>query len=542
MTTDRSHGRPILVAGAGPVGLATAIGLARGGAPVRVIDRAPAPSQRSKALLVWPRTLEVLDALDAGGAERIRRSLPVASFRYYSSARPIARIGFSERTRPVILPQPEVEALLLAAAQRAGVQVERGVQLLGFEQREDRVAVRLGGPGPDEQEAEFAYVVGADGASSTVREQLGLPFDGLTYPATFMLADALVDGAPDHDSVHYYCSPRGVLVLIGLPNGRFRVFTSAPADFEPTGDQDADLAALQRMVDLRGPGGLRLHSASWSSTFAVHARSTERYRVGRVFLAGDAVHIHSPAGGQGLNTGVTDAHNLAWKLAAVWRGEAPPALLDSYEAERLSVAEAVVRQADLQTRAWLIRRPLSVLARDWTARLASATGMFDHRYVPWLAGLRTRYTTGAVSAVARGAAGRGPLRSFRPGALAPDLPVRGTGGDAPCVPLRAALSSSAYTLLLIGRTAPGSGLTPGPGLPAGAVETRRLVDGTLFAPEDRTPSDEGSVAEGMVLIRPDGHVAAVGTGRDHSALISYVQTWLREPEHREEPVPSGAAL
>jgi 2-polyprenyl-6-methoxyphenol hydroxylase-like FAD-dependent oxidoreductase len=362
---------PVLVVGCGPVGLATAIALAMRGVPVRCVDRAARPSPLSKALLVWPRTLEVIRSLCGEGSGITDRSMPVSAFRYYSSARQVARIGFARRTRPVILPQPDVEWLLGDALRRAGVTAEWGTTLTGLTQHDDGVTARLSKDGMAET-TDFSYVVGCDGASSTVRGLIDVEFEGSTYPNTFLLADAMVDGPVQHDAVHYYCSPRGVLVMIGLPGGRFRVFTSAWPDFRP---EDSTLDTMQAMTEERGPGGLRLYDPAWITGFSLHARRASRYQVGRVFLAGDAAHAHSPAGGQGLNTGVTDAHNLGWKLALAWHGQARESLLGSYEPERRQVAAAVLRQGDLQMRAWLVCGPVKVAARDVAVRAASAAGL-----------------------------------------------------------------------------------------------------------------------------------------------------------------------
>jgi 3-(3-hydroxy-phenyl)propionate hydroxylase len=192
---------------------------------------------------------------------------------------------------------------------------------------------------------------------------------------------------------------------------------SCPANLTP----DAlTLGLVQDILDQCGPGGLHLHDADWVSTFAVRARHTDRYRLGRVFLAGDAAHLHSPAGGHGMNCGITDAHNLAWKLALAWRGQAGERLLASYEPERQQVTRAVLRPADLPTRAGLVRRPHRVWLRDTAVSAASATRLLNRDYIPWVAGLRTRYRSDLVDPTTRRRAPAGrPNPTSRPARSCP---------------------------------------------------------------------------------------------------------------------------
>lgn len=424
--TVPSERLPVLVAGAGPAGLTAAIELVRRGLPVRCVEKAEGPSTLSKALGLWPRTLELIRRV--GGEELLAtRALPQSQMRYYSDGKVIANLRYRAATQPLICPQPDVEEILRANLAHVGGAPEWQTELLGFDQLPDRVRARLRYPDGTEREEEFAYLIGADGASSTIRGQLGIGFEGSTYELRFVVADVMIDTRLDHRMTHYFCSPRGILVTCGLPDGRWRVFTSAPPGLT---QEEVDLAAVQSLVDERGPGGIALRDPDWISVFSVHARHADRTRVSRTFLIGDAAHIHSPAGGQGLNTGITDAHNLAWKLALVWHGRTGERLLDSYVSERGDVARSVVRQADVQTRIWLLRKGHHVALRDNALRLASGLRLFDLAYVPWLAGLRTKYK--ADPGAGRKAAG------FVPGALVP-------------LPLRADLDDLRYSLIVSGR-------------------------------------------------------------------------------------------
>jgi 3-(3-hydroxy-phenyl)propionate hydroxylase len=527
---------PVLVVGAGPVGLTSGTELLRRGVPVRCVDRAPAPSPLSKALLVWPRTLEILRRL--GGQSHIsERAMPLEAFRYYSSGTPVGTIAFRPRTKPVIMPQPDVEALLLDALGQAGGAVEWSTELLTIEQHPDRVTAVLRGPDGEVRSADFSHVVGGDGASSTVRELLGIGFEGLTYPNTFVVADAEMDGGLSHDTSHYYCSPKGVLVTCGLPNGRFRVFTSAPPDLPRDG---VTLEQVQRLVDERGPGGLTLRNPTWVSAFSVHARHAERTRDGRVFLVGDAAHIHSPAGGQGLNTGVGDAYNLAWKLALVHRGLAGEELLDTVETERRQVAEAIVRQADLQTRAWMLGKPYQRAIRDVLLRAASAVRLADLWYVPWLAGFRTVY---------QDPQGGRPERAggFTRGALVGDRTVW-DARTSRRTPLREALDDLRHTLLLV---------TDGGPLPATArraVETAaerygdlmdvRTLDTSAPALRDGLPAEVSAVGRrtgsrpALVLVRPDQHVALALPAEQFPRLADHLAELTAVRERPGRPVPA----
>ncbi|SDD18679.1 FAD-dependent monooxygenase [Actinokineospora iranica] len=528
---------PVLVVGAGPVGLTAAAELLRANIPVRCVDAAEGPYQHSRSLAAWPRLLEILRGL---GVDLRDPALghPCGGLRYFSANRPVLSLDFRAHTRPMIVGQPAIERALLAALTNRGGSVRWRTRLVGLEQSEHRVRARLSGPDGGTECAEFAYVVGADGAGSTVRKLLGIPFDGVTYPIDFLLADVRLHGENrvlDADKAYYFVSDHGILALIGMPHGRFRVFTSAPPGLgraEFGADPDGALAVVQRLLDERGPGGLTATEPVWCSAFAVHARHAGRMRAGRVFLAGDAAHVHSPAGGQGLNTGVGDAHNLAWKLAMVWRGGAAPALLDTYEPERRAAVAAVVRDADLQTKAWLLRNRGLRVARDLAARAVSAIRLADIGYLPRLAGLRVRYPTDARPRDAR----RSP---YRPGALAPAWPVL---VDGTAVPLREALDPGRFTLLIDRR-----GRVPGPALReladrvaaewSSAVDVRTLYDGELRSGLSEQDDRRGGRLATLVLIRPDHYVLDRVAERHAHVLRKRLETLLYRENGR--PVEPG---
>jgi 2-polyprenyl-6-methoxyphenol hydroxylase-like FAD-dependent oxidoreductase len=348
----------VLVVGAGPVGLTMAAELARHGVRCRIVDRLAKPSPYCRAIGVTPRTLEVWDdmgiareMIDAGlwidGLRSIIHGYPSNDARLDLSDLPYSELG---------LPQYETERLLARHLGRFGVAVERGASLQALKQDNDGVTVRLERNGKTE-EARFHYVIGCDGAHSAVRHALGIAFEGDAFPMMFMLGDVHIawdlprgmalralrlaeDAAP------------GMFIAIPLPEpGRYRVSMLAPPDLSSTGGYDhgiqsemrgPELGDIQAVADDLVPAKPRVSDLRWSSMFRISMRLAESYRRGRVFIAGDAAHIHPPTGGQGMNTGIQDAYNLAWKLALVLSGRAPDGLLDSYEAERRPVGAEVV--------------------------------------------------------------------------------------------------------------------------------------------------------------------------------------------------------
>jgi 2-polyprenyl-6-methoxyphenol hydroxylase-like FAD-dependent oxidoreductase len=348
----------VLVVGAGPVGLTMAAELARHGVRARIVDKLVEPLPFCRAIGVTPRTLEVYEdmgvareMIDAGlWLEGLRLAMPGApprDIRLDLSDLPYGELGIR---------QSETERILAEHLGRFGIAVERGVALADLMQDEGAVSVVLDHAGGRRETASFAYVVGCDGAHSAVRRALGIAFEGEAFPMGFMLGEATLTPALPRGVALRALRPReddapDMLIAIPLPEkGRYRISTLAPGDGGAGGTDHGiqtdrpgpSLARLQEAADRLMPGELTLSDLGWSSSFRISMRLAERYRVGRAFLAGDAAHIHPPTGGQGMNTGIHDAYNLAWKLALVVSGRAGEGLLASYEAERRPVGADVV--------------------------------------------------------------------------------------------------------------------------------------------------------------------------------------------------------
>ena len=344
----------VLVVGAGPTGLVLALSLARTGVPVRVVETRPGVARESRALDVQARTLEhyrqlgVVDGLLERGV-RVRRVAVRVGGRQVS-ATDVTGFGRGLSRYPFILccPQDEHEALLVDALAAAGVAVEWGTRLSALADLGERMQVTLTGPTGAPEVAEVAYLAGADGAHSTVRELAGVDFSGDTSEQTYFVADVRATGdahgaAAEPGSFTFCLSAEDfMLVVPARRGGTQRVIGLLPSTLPGSGPPT--FAALR--ATLETTTGLVGTTENWFSTYRVSHRLAERFRVGRVFLLGDAAHLHSPLGGQGMNTGVADAVDLGWKLAAVLQHRAGPGLLDTYGPERLRFARSLVATTD----------------------------------------------------------------------------------------------------------------------------------------------------------------------------------------------------
>ncbi|MGW1774314.1 FAD-dependent monooxygenase [Streptomyces sp. NPDC002104] len=483
----------VLIVGAGPTGLTTACALLQHGVDCRVIDRRKGPASEPKALILWSGALEVLRRIDVADALE-KRSLPLSGASYWSNGRRTGgvRFGALEDTafpHPLCVPQSVTEGVLYDRLLRLGGDVEWDTELAeatitgpsapggassgdassGDARTGDarsEVSVTLSVPGTDSP-APFSptWLVGADGTHSAVRQAAGITFEGSTYARDFLLGDGEFSGGLPEGEAQYHLTPEGVLVVVPLPGGGHRVFFDRDATGEVRPPSDAE---LQELLTARGPKGWKVDSTWWRSTFRVHTKVAGTFRAGSVFLAGDAAHCHSPAGGQGLNTGVQDGFNLGWKLAAVIHG-ADPSLLDSYEAERRPAALRALRNSERQTRLWMLRSGPKRVLRDTLLKVATATGALDRKIVPELAQLdpglesspavpgalpkaaartTTPTTPTAPTASAKTTRNTKAARLLRPGVRLPDTPwqpLHGTGTAS----LHEFLATGRHALLVV---------------------------------------------------------------------------------------------
>jgi 2-polyprenyl-6-methoxyphenol hydroxylase-like FAD-dependent oxidoreductase len=367
MTTSLPARTDVLIVGAGPAGLAAAIALADAGVDFVLVDSQAEGANTSRACVVHARTLEVLAEL--GVTERLKeQGVVVPRFTVRDGASVLATVPFgglpTAYPYTLMVPQDRTEAVLLARLREAGSDVHRPYAVTAVAGDDTGVTVTVSGGGT----VRARYVIGADGMHSTVREQAGIAFTGASYAESFVLADVRMNWPLARDEVSLHLSPEGVTVVAPLPGAadRYRVVATVADAPERPG-----IADIQSIVDDRGPEGdrTRVTEVLWSSRFRVHHRVAEHYRAGRIFLAGDAAHVHSPAGGQGMNTGIQDAVALGHLLARVFAGE-PDAILDGYETTRRPVATGVVAFTDRMTRMATLRPLPARLLRNTVMRAA----------------------------------------------------------------------------------------------------------------------------------------------------------------------------
>ena len=349
MTGSQVRDVQVLVVGAGPTGLVLALWLARRGIRVRIIDQAAEPGTTSRALVVHARTLEFYRQLGIAD-DLAARAVPFDAVNLWVYGRHVARAdvgaigaGFTPFPHLFIFPQDQHERLLIDHLERAGVDVERPVELLGFEDHGDAVVARIRN-GDSIESCRIAFLAGCDGARSVVREALGVGFPGGTYERMFYVADVELQGPIANHELHVALDEADLLAAFPLAaSGGVRLIGTvrpeAEVRREPLTWNDVSRRAADRL-------GINAQRVNWFSTYHVHHRVANRFRDGRVFLVGDAAHIHSPVGGQGMNTGIGDAVNLAWKLSEVLRHRASGDILDTYQPERIAFARRLVATTD----------------------------------------------------------------------------------------------------------------------------------------------------------------------------------------------------
>ncbi|MGQ0505585.1 MAG: FAD-dependent monooxygenase [Myxococcaceae bacterium] len=498
----------VLVVGAGPTGLTAALELKSQGVDCRLIDTAQRRSEHTRAIVVHARTLELLQrhrlasTLLSLGTTAL--GVSVRTKRGERARVKLEDLGVKDSPYPYVLfiSQADTEKTLEAKLSQLGAQVEWGVTLEAVEQGAEGVVSTVRHANGRKEVIRSRFVVGADGAHSAVRKSLDLVLEGETYPQTFLLADAELSGETQPGMLTVFLGTEGLLIIFPYKQpGRYRVMAtrSSSNEAEPT------LQEFQALLNAATTTPPKIESASWLAQFRLHHRGVKRYSKGRIFLAGDAAHLHSPAGGQGMNTGIQDAVNLSWKLAMVLRGEATEGILESYHAERFPIGQQLLAVTD---------RMFSFLSGSNRTLVRLRNAIAPRLLPPLLAreSMRARAFRFASQLAIRYR--RSPLveqrdqRLPRAGDRAPDAPMPRDGN------LLERLDGFHHTLLVFQN----AGEKPGTfsGLPGWI--TPLIVTESAEPLRDRYDAHDPT----LILIRPDGHIAYRQTGLNTDALQTFL--------------------
>lgn len=544
----------VLIVGAGPTGLTLAHELLRRGVKPRLIEKTLSTSPNSKALGVMARTLEQL--APAGiTTDMLAQGIRVPTFSIWSSGRQLACLDFAhgmDSAYPYILmlPQHTTEAILTDHIIIQGGRVERGIELIRLTQRAESVEAVLRHTDGTEERTWSDFLVGCDGAHSTVRRLLDVPFVGSTVAQGFVSGNLRMHGRLPQDQALVYLNRGRFIAYFPLPDGQHRFLGASPPGDSPLGEVTSE--EIQGLIEACGPVGAHVSDPSLLARYHVHQRKVARYVHQRVLLAGDAAHVHSPLGAQGMNTGIQDAINLAWKLALVAQGYAPALLLESYQIERSQVGTQLLREDALLTRLASLHHPLLSSTRDRVAPCLLRNLQVHQLVTATAAGLRISYR-------------RGPLvyehlgKQVRPATSAEMLGGRAPNG--PVLTSRHALPSQLHDLLrgvvshaLLIFTPHGgesrrrevqAALTDWQHLlevyPIRSFDPHEMDEQAWYDPDGGLAKRYGLSDEGIVLIRPDGHVSFRSRSIAAEPLKCYLRAHfsLQQSSYKVEGLHSG---
>ena len=507
----------VLIVGAGPVGLVAAAELARRGARVRIIDKLTQPTDESRAIALHARSLDMLDRMGVTEA-LLATGVKSTGMNMVADGKTLVRVPLdsvdSAFPYTFVTAQTETERVLTDHLTALGVTIDRGLTATALAQDDDAVHLTVQRPDGSTEQITASWVIGTDGGHSTIRRLVGTKLKGSFKGERFILGDVEAEHGLGNTHMYTFLFPDGPVVTLPMRGGRVRFLAQihdapgTPLNLHPRQEQ------LQQIVNER-VGDITITHSHWMTCFEIHHGQVPAYRYGRVFLAGDAAHIHSPAGGQGMNTGMQDAFNLGWKLAAVIRGEGGQKLLDSYNAERHPVGKSVINFTSLLTKVGTLEGGAR-LARDVIIQAAGSIAPATRKMASYVEETNITYKHSPI------AVGRRPMHAkVVAGEHVPHVVDEAVQKQlsAVCGP-----DNTGHVVLTIsaGQVAPAAG---------GAGQTQALVTAadTPVAGYDAVVADtKGVVAQqfglrngGRVVIRPDGYIGAVASLDDTKTVADY---------------------
>ena len=511
----------VLIAGAGPTGLVLALWLSHLGARFRIVDKASEPGTTSRAIGVQARTLEFYNQVSLA-QKLVERGLKFTTANLWVRGRPIAKVSFGDMgvglspyPYTLMFPQDEHERLLIARLDELGVTVERPLELVVFAERADCIVAQLKRPDGSIEMCDASYIAGCDGARSIVREAVNAGFPGGTYAHIFYVADVVGTGSVINKELHVALDDAAFLAAFPMAGeGHARLIGTVREEAAHANRtlqwSDVSDIILKRLK-------IEISKINWFSTYHVHHRVARNFRKGRAFLLGDAAHIHSPVGAQGLNTGLGDAVNLAWKLAAVCQQRASARLLDTYEPERIAFAHRLIATTD---RAFKLVTSDGALARWIRTRVVpfAMPKLFGRQ---WVRRLMFRTISQTAIEYRRSALSCGAAGNVHAGDRLPWVKLEGVGNLADNYVSLCALD---WQVHVYGNASPG----------LQALCRDRGVTLRAFPWRDAMGS-AGIAANAAYLIRPDGYVGCADTSAEAKALAQYMDTWELRPS-RAKPV------
>ena len=478
----------VLISGAGPVGMTLANELTRYGVSVRIVDKAAERTDKSKALVLWSRSLELFD--HAGYVDDfLSAGIQAHGANISNGEEVMARINLdgidSVYPYALMIPQSETERVLEEHLAKRGVTVERNVALESFVDQGAQVQAALRKTSGETETLTADWLIGCDGAHSVVRHGLGFTFDGTTQPSDWLLADGHFTGLDAQDRLHIFWHKDGILAFFPITEGRWRVVADLGVAEGSTHRADPTLEEIQALLTQRGSGNINIKDAYWLAAFRINERKVSQYNRGRAFLAGDAAHIHSPAGGQGMNTGMQDAFNLAWKLSLVIGGVCKPSLLDSYSVERSAVGDQVLSNAGRMTEVAIIRNPIAQGLRNAAVKFAFGFPQLSHAAANTLAELDIGYPDSPLTVKGAHHAKETKAGKRWPDRLPPDT------------------TKARFTAI-----GPANAVT---GI---AAKFPKLVQAA--------PTTDKVDSKNLILVRPDGYVGFAGGAADGAGAEAYL--------------------